>query len=229
LLLEEMAKYLSGSLVLTGKVRRAGTRGEKHVECRCTLCGGVSLVYPSNIRLGKTTSCRCQRAVKYGRDPRAGVLGDRYDAILQRCTASSNALFKNYGARGVELRFDSREHFIRWMLEHLPHDSYREVQIDRIDNGGHYEPGNLRLVSQRENLRNKRTNHWVDYFGERVVLADLYDRIVQDFPDFTLARATVLHYSCWKERTMSVVAILQRGGVFLNEIEARRGRMSTTS
>lgn len=224
-----MARFPLGSLQPTGRVVRAGRKSERCVEYHCAACGGTFAIYPSNVRTGKTTGCRCQRGVKYGGDPRAAVLGERYDAILQRCTAPTNGAYKNYGARGIEIRFDSRAHFIRWALEHLPHSSYRGVQIDRRDNGGHYEPGNLRLVTQRENLRNKRTTRRVDYFGEPVVRADLFDRIVQDFPHFALARATLPNYVSERKSGLPLGEILRRGGVTAAGVVGRASRASTTS
>ena len=170
----------------------------------------------------------CQRQVKYDNDPRARVLGERYDAMLQRCIAVDNELYKNYGARGIRLKFDNREHFIRWMLAHLPHEDYRGVQIDRANNDGHYEPGNLLLVSQQENLRNKRNNVWVDYFGAAVVVMDLHAAIKKDFPQFTLAPATVRNYISPKRLNIGLLETLRRGGVTEELIQQRHSRMSTT-
>lgn len=228
-LLEEMARFPLDTLVPTGRLVRMGAKNERHVEAVCSVCKKTWHLYPSNVRLKKTTGCMCQRKVKYDNDPRATILGERYDAMLQRCRAPDNELYKNYGARGILLKFESREHFIRWMLEHCPHPTYREVQIDREDNDGHYEPGNLRLVTQKENLRNKRTNHWVDYFGKRVVLADVYIEIKKDYPYFTLARATVVQKLSRKIDPQTLIAVLRQGTVPLQTIQSRLDAMPTST
>lgn len=41
-----------------------------------------------------------------------------------------------------------------WVQENL--GLHREMQIDRINNDGHYEPGNLRYLSGKQNQANKR-------------------------------------------------------------------------
>jgi len=41
------------------------------------------------------------------------------------------------------------------MLGNLPHPDYEGWQIDRINNDGHYEPGNLRLARRKDNLLNR--------------------------------------------------------------------------
>jgi hypothetical protein len=49
--------------------------------------------------------------------------------------------------------------------------------LDRIDNGKGYEPGNVRWATQKEQNRNKRSNHRVVIEGENLSLADAADRI----------------------------------------------------
>lgn len=58
------------------------------------------------------------------------------------------------------------------MLENLPHKNYSGVDIDRIDNNGHYEPGNLRLVTRSKSLRNRRTTNRVTWRGESIPTID---------------------------------------------------------
>jgi len=73
----------------------------------------------------------------------------------QRCTNEANVAFDRYGGRGIEFRFDSIEHGIRWVAANLGTRPTAKHSIDRIDNDKHYEPGNLRWATTIEQARNK--------------------------------------------------------------------------
>jgi hypothetical protein len=74
----------------------------------------------------------------------------------QRCQNSQNVGFKNYGARGIEFKFDSVDDFAQHVLSQCGHRPTKQHSIDRVDNNGHYEPGNLRWATREEQQRNKR-------------------------------------------------------------------------
>jgi len=89
-------------------------------------------------------------------------LDRRLTAAKQRCTNPNDPAYSNYGGRGIEFRFSSVLEAGLWMLANLPNVE-REWQIDRVDNDGHYEPGNLRMVKQRANLNNRRCTNLSEY------------------------------------------------------------------
>jgi hypothetical protein len=77
-----------------------------------------------------------------------------WESARQRCTNSRNPAFKNYGGRGIQFLFRSFEEF----LEEL---GLRPVgmTLDRIDNQGHYEYGNVRWTTRLVQNSNKRPRH----------------------------------------------------------------------
>jgi len=44
---------------------------------------------------------------------------------------------------------------VEWIKEYLPHPTYLKLDIDRVDNDGHYARGNLRLATRKQNLANR--------------------------------------------------------------------------
>jgi len=78
-------------------------------------------------------------------------LRNRCVAARQRCRNGH----PNYGGRGIEFRFASSVAMVEWVVEHLGYPQ-PGVSIDRKDNDGHYEPGNLRWATREEQMLNRR-------------------------------------------------------------------------
>lgn len=186
--LNEIRSRDLGTLRLTSDVVVRGARSRQYVEFYCTACKTTRELLVDNIISGKTRNCRCQRNVKY-HDPRAKVLGERYDAMVQRCHNPHCETYRNYGERFISV-LCTREEFIFGMLERYPDLDFRQYEIDRENNDGDYSFQNMRWVSSAENKRNKSTNKKINYRGEMIVAADLYDRLKVDFPEFSLSRGT---------------------------------------
>ena len=74
----------------------------------------------------------------------------------QRCTNPNTGAFADYGGRGIEFRFPSIRAFAEWVLHNIGPKPTPLHSLDRIDNGRHYEPGNLRWATRLEQARNKR-------------------------------------------------------------------------
>jgi predicted DNA-binding transcriptional regulator AlpA len=79
----------------------------------------------------------------------------------RRCNNPKHASFKDYGARGIEFRFESFEQFSE-CVGPRPEGH----QLDRINNEGHYEPGNVRWVTAKENQRNTRKSRFLEHDGQ---------------------------------------------------------------
>jgi len=83
-------------------------------------------------------------------------LRNRYSNILSRCNNPGHSAYKYYGGRGIQVNFESCDEFVDYVIDVLQIDP-RGLDIDRIDNDGNYEPGNIRFVTHKENLQNKGT------------------------------------------------------------------------
>src|SRR5919109_3646724 len=150
----ELRRMPTGTLtIIQGSIRREA--GRTIIDVTCSACQQTFAIHAENIRAGRTRSCRCQRNRKY-HDPRAEMLGRRYDAMVQRCERDTHKQSHDYKGRGIKVLFESREAFVRWALKKWPDTNFKGLEFDRIDNNGHYAPDNLRLVTPRENKLNTR-------------------------------------------------------------------------
>ena len=118
---------------------------------QCTSCGRISWVHFYNLKSGKSKGC--QSCSQKRQVPK--WLDRRMTAAKQRCTNPKDSNYENYGARGIEFRFDSVLEAGLHMMS-LTKNLNRDLEIDRIDVNGHYEKGNMQWVTHQQNCQNQR-------------------------------------------------------------------------
>lgn len=84
-----------------------------------------------------------------------GCLRSRWNDMNKRCNNPNSLRYEDYGGRGIENKFKPSDEFIDYVINELQTDP-RELQIDRINNDGHYEKGNIRFITAKENCKNRR-------------------------------------------------------------------------
>jgi hypothetical protein len=92
---------------------------------------------------------------KYGLDKEK--LYSVWKALRKRCCNKNNNDYKYYGGKGVSVykEWDDYQVFKKYCLD----NGWRpELEIDRIDNNGNYEPGNCRFVSHKKNSQTRSTS-----------------------------------------------------------------------
>jgi hypothetical protein len=75
--------------------------------------------------------------------------------MIQRCHNPNDTGYHNWGGRGISVCDEWRkpEPFLEWAKDKWS----EELEIDRIDNDGDYEPSNCRFISKSANNLNRRT------------------------------------------------------------------------
>lgn len=91
--------------------------------------------------------------------------------MRQRCYDRNTNDYRDYGKRGIKVCDDWNDFsaFMEWSIKNGYQDG---LSIDRIDVDGDYCPENCRWVTLKEQARNKRNNHIVEYNGEKKTLAE---------------------------------------------------------
>lgn len=90
-----------------------------------------------------------------GRPRKCGERRHEHQAFCNaryRCLNPQNAGFKDYGGRGIEFRFESFDQFFA-EIGSRPSPLH---SLDRKNNDGHYESGNVRWATRQQQNRNRR-------------------------------------------------------------------------
>lgn len=137
--------------------------GEALWQCRCD-CGALTQVLSSDVRRSRTVSCGCVRAARLaGRHGEASRLYRTpeyraWGAMLSRCTDANRKDFHRYGGRGICVcdRWRDFESFLADILSSIARRPSSRYSLDRIDNDGNYEPGNVRWATASQQRQNQR-------------------------------------------------------------------------
>lgn len=141
--------------------------------CQCE-CGNTKHVSWQNLNTGNTTSCGCRlHAGKHRMCKRPEY--HIWQGIIYRCENHNAREYKHYGGRGITICASWRNSFESFLNDVGPRPS-ADHSIDRIDNDGHYEPGNVRWATTIEQLRNQRRNRLIFHDGETLTLAEWSER-----------------------------------------------------
>jgi len=158
-------------------VSEAPQRGKRrYIRCQCA-CGQKRTVELSALLTGNSKSCGC-----WNRDLNRFVHrthGESYSpeykiwlGIKKRCTDPNSVGFRLYGGRGIRL-------YKKWLHDfpaYLAYTGRRPSPLHSIDRwpnpNGHYEPGNVRWATPREQANNSSRNHHLTYDGQTLTVAE---------------------------------------------------------
>ena len=78
--------------------------------------------------------------------------------MKQRCHNPHNKRYNCYGGRGISICKEWEKSFKAYFeyVSKLPHYGEPGYSIDRINNDGNYEPGNVRWATAYEQVHNRR-------------------------------------------------------------------------
>lgn len=146
--------------------------------CECD-CGNMKVLNSGELRRGNVKSCGClsrelarERFTKHGYS-RTKIYSE-WKKMIGRCKDNNSYNSLNYAGRGIKV-------CDRWLtdfqafLDHvsqLPHYDEPGYSLDRIDNDGNYEPGNVRWANAVTQANNRSNNVQITYNGETHTMAE---------------------------------------------------------
>jgi hypothetical protein len=105
----------------------------------------------------------------------------RWQQMIIRCTDPRHERYADYGGRGIRVCDRWRESFENFRNDVGLPPSPDAYLLDRIDNNGHYEPGNVRWATPTAQNRNRRSTKLYELHGEKRPLADWAERAGVDY------------------------------------------------
>lgn len=160
-------------------------------RCRCD-CGKKCPALAKYLLNGNKKSCGCykldtlrDRSATHGR----GRRGDRapeygiWATMLSRCYNRATRAWPHYGGRGITVCERWRKDFAAFLADVGPRPG-SGYSLERINNGGNYEPGNVVWATRKAQANNKRSNVRIEFQGSVMTLQRWSERL--NVPYYTL-------------------------------------------
>lgn len=162
----EVGQVIGWGTVIDPDIRMVNGRGAT-LRCRC---GREYTAYLTHLmKTGNVKSCGCAKKITSAENGRKtadaqrthGLSGSRiYNTWIQmmdRCHNKNSKDYHRYGGRGIVVcqEWHDVKNFANWTDRNL---GVHPIgwSIDRIDNDGNYEPGNVRWASPKMQASNRR-------------------------------------------------------------------------
>ena len=149
--------------------RYCGTHKQQSLwECICD-CGRRYVSVARTLTRPWTKSCGClkTRNLGKGRFLHGMKHSTEYEiwcGIKKRCFNPKCDSYPHYGGRGISMHPEWVESFLDFYL-YVGDRPSKNHSLDRIDNNGHYEPGNVRWATRIEQANNSRKCRMITAYG----------------------------------------------------------------
>lgn len=171
----DWAGITQGQLTIHNEVGR-DKHGNVLWHCVC-MCGATCVKSNKELASGvKSCSTACGVSASNTIRSKHGMWKSKeyraWSGIKQRCLNPSNTHYVRYGGRGITICpqwVDSFEQFLSDVGE-APSNA---LSLDRIDNDGNYEPGNVRWATRKIQSNNRQRTLRTEINGEVLPLTEI--------------------------------------------------------
>lgn len=146
-------------------------------KCLC-VCGRSHTASRNALKRGLTKSCGCQKG-RFLSEKNATHGKSRHPAykcfigMKRRCADTKHKMHKFYASKGIQVKWKSFEDF--W--DDMGPTWRRGLSIDRVNNDGHYEKGNCRWATAREQANNTSRTVFLTLGSETLTATEWIERL----------------------------------------------------
>jgi len=165
--------------------------GNSYWLCRCN-CGTEKIIQRSNLLVGNAKSCGCLGREIHSKLHKVHGMSHTpehkaWGSMIERCYDVNNPRYKDYGGRGITICKKWLEPqgigFMNFYEDIGPKPSKRH-SLDRKDNEGNYEPGNVKWSTPKQQARNTRmstqTKNKAEHKYQRSRLMSFLNKLVSE-------------------------------------------------
>jgi hypothetical protein len=195
-------------------VRFAGRTAKDLIVWECLCDCGKTCFHTSNglrskVERSRRRSCGClgpdvtrERSTTHGktRTPEYHT----WRSMIERCENPNATGFDRYGGRGITICDRWRKSFESF-LEDVGERPEKDMQLDRIDNDGNYEPGNCRWATMKEQANNRRKRK------PRLTIAfNGHEKTIPQWAEFLGISVSTIYLRRWKRLPVDQVLSASR-------------------
>ncbi len=151
---------------------------QKYCSARCRSLNGPARMRPAksceHCQLIFVPSIYCDRLCRECLGvQRKRFIAERqsWQSMHQRCSNPRHTFYRSYGGRGISVCDRWTRSFLSFIEDMGPRPSMAHT-LDRVDNNGNYEPGNVRWATKREQGANRITTTLFALDGQTRSLTD---------------------------------------------------------
>lgn len=145
-------------------------------NCICD-CGNKTITTSYNLTKGRSKSCGCLSLEKMNKtNTKHGYKHARlyriWCGMKKRCYNTKYEYYNRYGGRGIAVCEEWKSSFINFKNWAIKNGYKDNLEIDRIDNNGNYEPNNCRWEDRINQVRNRSNTIKLKNNGEEKTLIE---------------------------------------------------------
>lgn len=113
-----------------------------------------------------------RRKAKREKIAKAAPMLKIFRAMVYRCENPNHSAYRHYGGRGIRVCEEWKKD-PQLFIQHMGDRPSKRHSVDRINNDGNYEPGNVRWATPTMQRENTRFNRLFEFNGKKRPLSEI--------------------------------------------------------